>query len=454
MIAPQAPPPDIAPVFISFASEELQLAQRIVEQLERSGIRCWIASRDIEVGASYPAAITAAVTHGSAMLLLLTAASNASPHVLSEVELAFNARKPILPLRLTPVALSADLQYFLGTTQWFDVGTEFDDDEAARLQARLRHVIAHKVPFDDTRRTGPTRSKQWLAYTAAAVALLAAIGAMVIRNRRATSAASPAGVVASRPESIAGSPAPTRDSPPPPAPAVPDASAKTDDSSSHLRMRVNTKSAQPYVWIPPGLLTVGCSPGDSSCDKDEFPSHLVRIRQGFWMSRTEVTNAQYAKGRGRAGRATDGDLPATGLDWREAKAYCAAVGGRLPTEAEWEYAARAGSTSSGYDVLADIAWYAGNSDGRPHPVGQKTPNAFGLFDMLGNVSEWVADRYFNTYGDTEAESLADPIPGNASGVVRGGGFGSEAKALRVSNRFEREPDAQDPMVGVRCVADR
>ena len=102
--------PENAPVFISFASKELPVAERVVQRLEQGGIRCWIANRDIATGASYPAAITAAVARSSAVVLLLTEASNTSPHVLSEIELAFNARKPILPVRLTPVALSANLQ--------------------------------------------------------------------------------------------------------------------------------------------------------------------------------------------------------------------------------------------------------------------------------------------------------------------------------------------------------
>jgi formylglycine-generating enzyme required for sulfatase activity len=172
------------------------------------------------------------------------------------------------------------------------------------------------------------------------------------------------------------------------------------------------------------------------------------------MSRTEVTNAQYARGRRNAGTVAQGDLPATDLSWKDAKSYCVAAGGRLPTESEWEYAARAGGTSSRYDVLGDIGWYANNSDDHVHPVGQKTPNAFGLFDMLGNVYEWVADRYYDTYGDSDDESLVEPLAGNASAVARGGAFVSQAKELRASSRFGLPPDAEEPIVGFRCVADQ
>ena len=79
--------------------------------------------------------------------------------------------------------------------------------------------------------------------------------------------------------------------------------------------------------------------------------------------------------------------------WFNARKYCEAVGMRLPTEAEWEYAARGGTAAERYDSLESIAWYDGNSENQTHPVAEKKPNAFGLYDMLGNVREWVQDGY-------------------------------------------------------------
>jgi formylglycine-generating enzyme required for sulfatase activity len=195
---------------------------------------------------------------------------------------------------------------------------------------------------------------------------------------------------------------------------------------------------------------MGCSNGDGDCQPDELPVHTVRIRRGFWLARTEVTNAQYAKRAKteRARGATD-QHPAVGMDWTEAKKYCAAIGGRLPTEAEWEYAARAGSRERYYDTLGDVAWFEGNSDDHSHPVGQKTVNAFGLYDMLGNVYEWVLDRYYNQYDDT-TDAIEEPLAGNASAVARGGAWHSGAKDVRVSNRFAVPPDYADANVGLRC----
>jgi formylglycine-generating enzyme required for sulfatase activity len=133
----------------------------------------------------------------------------------------------------------------------------------------------------------------------------------------------------------------------------------------------------------------------------------------------------------------------------DAKAYCAMIGGRLPTEAEWEYAARAGSRERYYDTLSTIAWYENNSNDRSHPVGQKAANAFGLHDMLGNVYEWVLDRYYNKYDDTTDE-IEEPLPSNSSAVTRGGAWHAEAIGMRVSNRAAVPRDHADGDIGFRC----
>jgi formylglycine-generating enzyme required for sulfatase activity len=202
---------------------------------------------------------------------------------------------------------------------------------------------------------------------------------------------------------------------------------------------------------------MGCSAGDPQCEKDEQPVHVVEITSGLWLGRTEVTAERYAQ-RASAENAradTEERLPASGVPWTAAAAYCRDVGGRLPTEAEWEYAARAGTTTRHYDTLTAIAWFADNSDEAPHQVGTKTPNAFGLHDMLGNVSEWVRDRYYNAYDDTsEPGAIEEPLAGNASGVARGGSWVSEAAGVRASRRLAMPPDAEEPHIGFRCAIEQ
>ena len=424
-------------IFISYASEDASVAERVRTGLEQAGVACWIAPRDIEPGTSFPAAITAAIQASSAQVLLLTAEANVSRHVLSEVELAFNAGKPILAVLVGKVTPSADLQYFISTTHWFDAEASFDDDDLVKLKVDLDKLLAgERVRLDERRRRNWRRT----AMAAAAVVTLLGIAAVIyFPSRRASPGPAPSPTL-TPPPSAPVVPAPT---PATPAPATPVAPA--------ARTKVNAADGQTYAWIPPGSFAMGCSAGDGDCAPDELPVHTVRIRRGFWLSRTEVTNAQYEKrmtGTERLQGAT-GIHPVVGMSRVEAKAYCAKIGGRLPTEAEWEYAARGGSRERYYDTLSEIAWFEANSGDHSHPVGEKAPNAYGLYDMLGNVYEWVLDRYYNKYDDTTDE-IEEPLPGNSSAVTRGGAWHSDAKNVRVSNREDVPRDYADLDTGFRC----
>jgi formylglycine-generating enzyme required for sulfatase activity len=239
------------------------------------------------------------------------------------------------------------------------------------------------------------------------------------------------------------------------------------------QVRVNSKDGLKYVWIPPGTFMMGCSPGDKEYYADEKPAHRVTITKGFWIGQTPVTVRAYKRFAGATGRQmpnapsfnsgwTNENMPVVNVTWDEAQAYCGWVGGRLRTEAEWEYAARGGSTQARYGPIDEVAWYYENSGGGTHDVAQKRANGFGLYDMLGNVWEWVNDWYdANYYQSSPPRDPQGPTRGVAVAagrfilvgphrVYRGGAWDFVAKNVRVSQRGGEDPTGRYGNVGLRC----
>jgi formylglycine-generating enzyme required for sulfatase activity len=196
---------------------------------------------------------------------------------------------------------------------------------------------------------------------------------------------------------------------------------------------------------------MGCAPDDSNCRPDEQPAHSVTITKDFWIGETPVTQAAYSKVmKGANPSLHKGDqLPVTFIQWTEADAYCKAVAMRLPTEAEYEYAARGGTTGVRYGELNDIAWYYVNSGGlQAREVRQKQPNKYGLYDMLGNVWVWMADWY-GPYSPAGTTDPAGPSTGRER-AERGGSWFLGPLAIRASSRDYHVPEYRYTDVGVRC----
>jgi formylglycine-generating enzyme required for sulfatase activity len=235
----------------------------------------------------------------------------------------------------------------------------------------------------------------------------------------------------------------------------------------------NSTNVEGMVWIPAGQFTMGSPLDEPGRDQDEGPPTRVTIPQGFWIGKCEVTQAEYLAIIGTNPSLDRGDLsrPVEKVNWYEAMEYCARLTRqqqeagrlpagffyRLPTEAEWEYACRAGTTtrfSYGDDKgelhLGDYAWFARNSQSATHPVASRQPNPWGLYDMHGNVWEWCLDRW-------ESSLLGGSItnsPISADGTLRaarGGSWLYEAKACRSANRDDYGPSNRCSDVGFRVV---
>ena len=234
-----------------------------------------------------------------------------------------------------------------------------------------------------------------------------------------------------------------------------------------------------WAYIPAGTFLRGCVPGDTDCFNDESPRHAVTISRPFELMTTEVTIAMVrAAGTTLPAQPawnTSPRQPAVNLTWFEAADFCRAIGGRLPTEAEWERAARAGkdgakrlsgeaalpldrgrplvntADESARRVHRTVTPLAGYNDGYPStaPVGSFPANAWGLFDMDGNVSEWMAD-WDGRYTASAATDPKGPAEGEYR-IVRSGSWGREPiRALRISFRSGNFPTSRIESVGARC----
>jgi energy-coupling factor transporter ATP-binding protein EcfA2 len=214
---------------------------------------------------------------------------------------------------------------------------------------------------------------------------------------------------------------------------------------------VNPKDGLRYVSVPPGEFQMGCSPGDTECGSNEQPPHTVQISKGFVIGQTEVTQAAYEKVMKTNPSYFKGpDRPVDQVPWKDAHDYCVAVGMRLPTEAEWEYAARAGSKQARYGNLDQIAWYGLGISQGPQPVAAKDPNQWGLYDMLGNVWEWTNDNYDADYYRTSPKfDPQGPTHGDFK-VVRGGSWVVISQLARVSDRLRYVPSFRSYSIGFRC----
>jgi len=218
------------------------------------------------------------------------------------------------------------------------------------------------------------------------------------------------------------------------------------------------------VLIPAGEFMMGSPDSDTDAEADEKPQHRVRITKPFYLGSTEVTQEQYervmgqnpswfcATGDGKvevAGQNTR-QFPVEWVSWEDAVEFCRRLSQkegktyRLPTEAEWEYACRAGSTTR-YCIgdapadLVEYAWYDENSDDTTHPVGQKKPNAWGLYDMHGNVWEWCADRFAEDYYRASPADDPNGPDSRVFRVLRGGAWYLQPWVLRSARRDSYPP---------------
>ncbi len=248
-----------------------------------------------------------------------------------------------------------------------------------------------------------------------------------------------------------------KDSPPPKRTSTePEHTQRPLQAGDSYTLRTGSGIEIVFRWCPPGRFSMGDALGSGWGVKPR----VVTLTRGFWIAETPITNAQYGAVMGRRCIAGEENLPVTNVSWKDCMSFCnglsALLGASykmdLPTEAQWEYAARAGTngdfgtnyraTQKREDdeaVVGQFAWTQSNSGNHAHPVGQKRPNGWGIYDMLGNVYEYVKDTYTDNMRRLE-ENTTDPcilnVKRNSSGIMRGGCYYKDGLSCSVWERRE------------------
>ena len=235
-----------------------------------------------------------------------------------------------------------------------------------------------------------------------------------------------------------------------------------------------------FVTIDRGRFEMGCTPEQAGCANKEKPAHTVTLNRGFQIQTTEVTQGQYraVMGENPSEFSTCGsDCPVETVSWHSAIKFANALskkeglvpaysgtgdsirwderanGYRLPTEAEWEYAARAGQATlySGSNEVTDVAWIKSNSGNSTHKVGTKQPNGWGLYDMSGNVWEWCWDWYGRSYYASSPGADPGGVSFGDERIFRGGSWYSLTDSARVGFRFKYKPTMRSYYIGFRLI---
>jgi formylglycine-generating enzyme required for sulfatase activity len=504
-------------VFISYATKDAEFAHRLADDLKRLGVPVWIAPESIRPGESWVSAIERGLEESSHVVVVLTPAALESRWVKKETDIAIarerKGRIQVIPLNVERCAVPL----FLSSYQMVSFRSDYDVG-----LSQLAEILGIRLPPEPA--TAPTTARpalpwKWLAGGGAVVVVVAGLIIALVSGggltTRPTStpeaaalapAATPTTALTKTPTSVPPTstplaPAPTDTPLPPtntptPTPLPPTA---TDTPMPPTDTPPPSAPSSDMVHVPAGEFTMGSDEGDS----DEQPVHTVYL-DAFYIDKTEVTNAQFAAFVSATGYETgaeqtgcgwiyDGDdwdciqgvdwqhlfgpdtdlagkdeHPVVQVSWNDAKAYCGWAGARLPTEAEWEKAARGtdertypwGNTFDGSQVnfadkntsfdWSDSNWddgYAGTAPVGSYPDGA---SPYGALDMAGNVWEWVADWYDGGYYAASPESNPKGPASGGIRVIRGGSWDDSGASVRAADRYGDNPVVAIVTRGFRC----
>lgn len=240
--------------------------------------------------------------------------------------------------------------------------------------------------------------------------------------------------------------------------------APEPENSDIFETFISPSTGMELIMIPAGEFIMGSPSGEKDRSDCESPTHMVTIKNPFYMGKYPVTQRQWKTVMGTSpSNFKDEARPVEFVSWENAQEFIKKLNSmentdkyRLPSEAEWEYACRAGTQSRYFfgnyeSKLIDYAWYVNNAGRKTHPVGKKKPNPLGLRDMHGNVWEWVQDRWHEDYNGSPSDGSAWEEGDSPNRVSRGGSWYCEPDTCRCASRFSREPQSQFANLGFRLV---
>ena len=396
-------------VFISYSSRNPEVAQAICHILEEARIKCWIAPRNIPAGSEYGDLIDDAIIACKVFLFIYSSDSVNSVWCKGELNVAFSENKIIIPYRIDTTPLKGAMRVMLNARHWLDAYPDYETQFSSLVEAINR--VLGKPSTPDI----------------------------------------------------------------PSAPTIPE--KKPDNSKQNITEKVSYVSLTPRTFqvkgvefkmipVEGGTFTMGAtSEQGNDANSNEKPAHRVTLRD-YYIGETEVTQALWQAVMGDNPSYFQGDLqrPVEQVSWNDCQEFIKKLNAltgrnfRLPTEAEWEYAARGGNKSNGYkyagsNTIGNVAWYESNSKSKTHPVKGKQANELGLYDMSGNVWEWCSDWYKGEYYKTSPQM--NPTGPESGGILsslrvyRGGSWSYYARYCRVSCRYCGTPGNGDYGLGLR-----
>lgn len=425
-------------LFLSYARQDIEFAERLATDLRKNGWDVWIAPESIQPGERWVEAINRGLTESGIFLLVLTPSAVNSSWVNSEANVAINLQHQGM-MRFVPLRVEmSETPPLWQAYQWIP----FQNDYQGGLEKLLRELDQHPTETYLVRSISEKKHRRQVQEP------------MQLSNlRRIPVGLWIVGIMIGMIIILWVMNGSFLDS-------IPLLSKEPQDTS-----KVRTKDNMEMTYVPAGSFLMGSLPEvDSGANEDEFPQHEVS-QSGFWIDVTEVTNSMYAvcveenvctnSSFAADGRFNGSEHPVVGVSWDDANTYCQWVGGQLPTEAQWEYAARGNDGrlfpwGNKYPTCnkAQFLDCGGDTVG----VGSLSPDGaspFGISDMAGNVWEWVAD-WHDSYPYETQNNPTGPESGSNK-VLRGGSWSDFSRSLRVANRHADPLETRSDDLGFRCV---